>query len=117
MELARELDAVDLKGLPAHAQALFAQMRRELDRRQDLITSQTREIAWRDAKLEKITFELARLKRWKFAAKSEAMTAQQRALFEETMAEDEACLQAQLAALKAAVPESDRKSTRLNSSH
>ncbi|MHB1122606.1 MAG: IS66 family transposase [Ramlibacter sp.] len=109
MELARELDSVDLRGLPAHAQALFAQMRRELDRRQDLITSQTREIAWRDAKLEKITFELARLKRWKFGAKSEAMTAQQRALFEETMAEDEASLLAQLAALKAALPESPNK--------
>ena len=33
---------------------------------------------WRDAKLEKLTFELARLKAWKFGAKTEAMTAEQR---------------------------------------
>lgn len=64
------------------------------------------EITWRDAKLEKIGFELARLKRWKFGAKTEAMSAQQRALFEDTLVEDEASLQAQLAALQAQLPES-----------
>jgi len=112
MQLARDLDPVDLKGLPAGAAALFEQLQQrllaqqqELNRRHDLITRQTREIAWRDAKLEKVTFELARLKRWKFGASSEAMNAQQRALFEETMAEDEASLQAQLAALKASLPD------------
>ena len=59
-----------------------------------------RDIAWRDAKIEKITFELARLKRWKFGAKSEAMNADQRRLFEETIAEDEASLRAQLEQLR-----------------
>ena len=52
------------------------------------------------AKLEKVNFELARLKRWKFGAKTEAMTAQQRALFQDTLAEDEASLQAQRHALE-----------------
>ncbi len=42
------------------------------------------------------------MKRWKFGAKTEAMTAQQRALFQETLAEDEASLQAQLGAEKEA---------------
>jgi transposase len=84
-------------------------MRSELDRRQGLITSQAHEIAWRDAKLEKAAFELARLKRCKFGAKSETMTAQQRALFEDTMAEDEASLQAQLTDLKPALPDSGDK--------
>jgi len=102
MELARDLDPVDLKGLPAGAAALIERLQRQVER-------QSREIAWRDAKLEKITFELARLKRWKFGAKSEAMTAQQRALFEETMAEDEASLHAQLAALKASLPQTPEK--------
>src|SRR5207253_3128928 len=46
------------------------------------------------AKLEKVNFELARLKAWKFGAKTETMSAEQRRLFEETMAEDEASLQA-----------------------
>ena len=103
MELARELQSVDLKGLPADAAALIELLQQRVQRQEDLITRQSREIAWRDAKLEKINFELARLKRWKFGSSSEAMSAQQRALFEETMAEDEASLQAQLAVLRAAV--------------
>lgn len=61
-----------------------------------LLQRRDRDIAWRDAKIEKITFELARLKRWKFGAKSEAMDADQRRLFAETIAEDEASLRAQL---------------------
>jgi transposase len=78
--------------------ALIAQLQNQLQ-------AQTREIAWRDAKIEKITFELAQLRRWKYGAKTEAMTAQQRALFQETLIEDEASLQAQLAELQARLPE------------
>jgi hypothetical protein len=54
-----------------------------------------------DAKIERITFELARMKAWKFGAKTEAMNAEQRQMFEDTLAEDEADLEAQLAALQA----------------
>ncbi len=112
----RELKAQDLQGLaPASLTALAAQMiehiqsqARELDhkqllieQKQKLIERKDRDIAWRDAKLEKVNFELARLKRWKFGAKTEAMTAEQRRLFEETLAEDEASLQAQLDQLRA----------------
>ncbi|GAB7549154.1 IS66 family transposase [Cupriavidus sp. 8B] len=60
------------------------------------IQQQEREIKLKDVKIEKITFELARLRAWKFGAKTEAMSAEQRRLFEETLAEDEASLQAQL---------------------
>jgi transposase len=109
MELARDLDSVDLAGVPADVAALIKRLQQDNERKQNLIERQSCEIAWRDAKLEKVTFELARLKRWKFGAKSEAMSAQQRALFEETMAEDEASLLAQLAALKASHPETPDK--------
>jgi len=61
-------------------------------------------MVWRDAKLEKFNFELARLKRWKVGAKTEAMTTQQRALFEETLADDEASLMGQLAELQRGRP-------------
>jgi len=71
----------------------IAQMNREIERKE-------REIVLRDAKLEKVQFELARLKRWKFGAKTEAMSAEQRRLFEETLQEDEASLQAQLDLLR-----------------
>ena len=77
----------------------------ELQTKTAEIERKDREIAWRDAKLEKVNFELARLKRWKFGARTEAMTAEQRRLFEDTLAEDEASLRAELAALQAGLPE------------
>jgi transposase len=92
---ARELQAQDLQGLDEQA------ARKLLEH----IQAQAREITWRDAKLEKLQFELAQLKRWKFAAKSEAMSAEQRLLFEETLVEDQASLQTQLDALQSALPE------------
>lgn len=64
------------------------------------IDSQAQAIKWRDAKIESITFQLARLKSWKFDAKSERMNAAQREIFEEALAADQADLEAQLAALQ-----------------
>jgi len=93
------LQSQDLKGLTPEALQGLAQ--HLLVR----VQQQAREIVWRDAKIEKITFELARLKRWKFGARTEAMDAQQRQLFLDTLVEDEADLQAQLAALQARLPE------------
>lgn len=52
-----------------------------------------------------MNFELARLKRWKLGAKSETMSAQQRVLFLDTMVEDEASLQAQVASLQVGLQE------------
>ena len=66
------------------------------------LDSAAQAIKWRDAKIEKITFELARLKDWRFGAKSERMSAEQRELFAETLAVDMADLEARLAALQAA---------------
>lgn len=42
------------------------------------IAERDQEIKHKEAKLQKITFELARLKAWKFGAKTEAMSAEQR---------------------------------------
>src|SRR5438132_561319 len=58
------------------------------------------ELRFKTAKLEKVNFELARLKAWKFGAKTETMRAEQRRLVEETMAEAEASLQALLEQLQ-----------------
>lgn len=104
---ARDLPAASPSGLPAEAAALVAQLlqrlqaqEQQLAERDALLQRKDREIALREAKIEKITFELARLKRWKFGAKSEAMNAEQRRLFEETLAEDEAGLREQLERLR-----------------
>jgi transposase len=109
----RDLKPQDLNGLSQEAiTALAAQMlghiqqqAHDLEVQQELLQRKDRDIAWRDAKIEKITFELTRLKRWKFGAKSEAMTAQQRQMFQDTLLEDEADLEAQLAALQAVLPQ------------
>jgi transposase len=108
----QELPPIDEQRLPADVVAVLARMRQhieqqagEIERKDCEIERRDREIVWRDAKLEKLQLELARLKRWKFGAKTEAMTAQQRALFAETLAEDEASVQAQLVALQAHLPQ------------
>ena len=44
-----------------------------------------REIVWRDAKIDKLTFEIAQLKRMKFDRSSEQLSAEQRALFDEAV--------------------------------
>ena len=120
----RDLKPQDLQGLsPDTVTALAAQMLEHirhqaselqskghaLEFQQKLLQRKDRDIAFRDAKIEKITFELARLKRWKFGAKSEAMTADQRQMFQDTLLEDEADLEAQLAALQAALPKPPAK--------
>ena len=104
---AGDLLAANPSGLSAEAAALIAQLRQRLQdqeqqlaERDALLQRKDREIALREARIEKITFELARLKRWKFGAKSEAMNAEQRRLFEETLAEDEAGLREQLERLR-----------------
>lgn len=72
----------------------------QIEQHQQAAQRYEREIKFKNAKLEKITFELARLKAWKFGARTERMSAQQRQMFEDTAAEDEADLQAQLDALQ-----------------
>jgi transposase len=101
----RHLKAEDLQGLDAEAAIRIAALL--LDRVAAIDAEHDRQISERDAeiklsaaKLQKLTFELARLKRLKFGAKTEAMTADQRRLFEETLAEDEAALQARIDALR-----------------
>ena len=102
------LNAEDLKGLDKGAvteiaAALLAQLASQqaaIAAKDEHIARREREIKFKDAKIERITFELARLKAWKFGARTEAMNAEQRQLFEDTLAEDEADLQAQLKALQ-----------------
>ncbi|WP_137922634.1 IS66 family transposase, partial [Hydrogenophaga sp. 2FB] len=109
------LNAQDLKGLSKSAvtelaTALLAQLSAQGEQlsaqqsallaKDEHLAQRDREIKFKDAKIERITFELARLKAWKFGAKTERMNAEQRQMFEETAAEDEASLQAQLQALQ-----------------
>jgi len=60
------------------------------------VVAKDREIAFKQATIDKITHEMAVLKRLKFAARSEAFNAEQRSLLEETIDADLAALQAEL---------------------
>jgi transposase len=98
-----QLSAQDFVGLsPGAAAQLAARVLAHVGEQSRQIESQAQAIEFRDAKIASITFELRRLKARQFAARTERMNAEQRQLFEETMAADQADLEAQLAALKAA---------------
>ena len=109
------LNAQDLQGLSPRTLAdVAAQMlarigeqskfideqSQQLHERNKQIASQAQAIKFKDVKIERITFELARLKAWRFGAKTERMDAEQRQMFEEALAEDQASLEAQLLALQ-----------------
>ena len=102
------LKAEDLKGLSKSAMVdlagqMLAQMTAmgaQLQARDKQAAQHAQEMKFKDAKLERVTLELARLKAWKFGAKTERMNAEQRQMFEDTAAEDEASLEAQLLALQ-----------------
>ena len=109
-----ELKAQDFVGLsPAAAAQLAARVLEHIGHQSQQIAhqgqhidAQAQAIQFKDARIESIMFELRRLKAWQFDAKTERMNAQQRQLFEETLAADQADLEAQLAALQAASKDS-----------
>ena len=96
----RVLSIAELAALAAQMLNHISEQSKHIGEQDKRIDSQAQAIKWRDAKIESITFQLARLKAWKFGAKTEAMNAQQREIFEETLAADQASLEAQLAALQ-----------------
>lgn len=112
----KPLDAAALKGLgKGDAVKLVAALMAELEQSQQALAQRERDIAeherhaiehereikFKDASIERLTFQVAQLRAWKYGARTEAMSTEQRRLFEETLAEDEADLQAQVDALDA----------------
>lgn len=97
-----KLDELDAEQLRELTRALLARSERE-----------SREITWRDVKIDKLTFEVAQLRRLKFDRSSEQMSAEQRTLFDEAVDGDIAAIDEQLAALQATLPpkpEGEKKS-------
>ena len=97
----QRLNAQDLQGLsPSSLAEVAAQMLTRIGEQTKFITEQAQAIKFKDVKIERITFELARLKAYRFGAKTERMDAEQRQMFEKALAEDQASLEAQLLALQ-----------------
>jgi transposase len=95
------LKAEDLQGLSKSAVVEFAvQLLQQRDAKDEELARRAREIKLKEARIERLTFELARLKAWRYGARTEAMNAEQRRLFEETLDEDQASLEEQLCALQ-----------------
>ncbi len=68
------------------------------------IAARDRAIVYKDCKIAQLSAEIARLQRVQFAARSEKMDPEQRALFEESMAADIAAVEAELEALQTPAP-------------
>jgi len=88
----------------AAQEAAIAQHDAEIERRD-------REIAFKQAVIDKINHEMAVLKRLKFAAKSEAFNPEQKSLLEETIDADLAALQAELDKVVPTPPDKGEKNT------
>lgn len=84
-----DLDACDdIAALRQTAKSSLIEATSSLLERDATITRHEQELQYRQTRIDALLFELARLKRWRFGAQSEQMTAQQRQLFEEGLAED-----------------------------
>ena len=81
-------DTIDLTSLPAEVGALIERLQQRALADAQELARRDREIALARVKIDKLNFEIARLKRWKFDAKTESMTAAQRLLFADMMAEE-----------------------------
>jgi transposase len=68
--------------------ALALQMRQALLAKDELLQAQQRQLVFKQATIDKLTHEMAVLKRLKFAAKSEAFNAEQKSLLEDAIDAD-----------------------------
>ena len=90
--IVQNLHRLDPEQLRQVAQGLMA----EVAERSATIARNERELAFKQATIDKLTHEMAVLKRLKFAAKSEAFSAEQKSLIEETIDTDLAALALQI---------------------
>jgi transposase len=84
---------------PEQLRLVLRALQAEVARKDEIILRQEREAAFKQATIDKLTHEMAVLKRLKFAAKSEAFTTEQKSLIEETIDTDLAALAAEIEAL------------------
>ncbi|HET9646174.1 MAG TPA: IS66 family transposase [Burkholderiaceae bacterium] len=91
MQVHDELDRMDAQQLREFATRLL-----------ETLTSKDHELRYQELKIEQLTHEMAVLKRWKFAARSEQLHGAQRTLFDEAIDADLEAIAAELATLRSA---------------
>ena len=95
-----QFDAEALAAMaPDELRALTAQLLARIEQDAQRAEQASQAIALRDAKIDKLSFELAQLRRIRFGVKSEQLDAQQRPLFEEAVQADIAALEEELLSL------------------
>lgn len=97
-QLAAISDVETLRGLVSEKLA-------ELGKRDEALALAERRLHAKTVLADKLTHELARLRRLQFAARSERMSAEQRDLFEAAVAADIAAIEAQIEAAQAEAPD------------
>lgn len=76
------------------------------------VQNQQRELDWRQAKIDKLTHELALHKRWRFGVRTERLSAEQARLFEESVEADLAAIEHELEQLSPATKRADKAQPR-----
>jgi hypothetical protein len=66
------------------------------------VNSQAQQLQFKQLKIEQLTHEMATLKRWRFARRSEQLSAMQRSLLEESIDEDLEAISLELQELQSA---------------
>jgi len=98
LEILSDLNAEQLRAL---AQELIAKLARQSQQHACAIAAKDSDILYRQAKIDKLTHELATLKRWKFGRSSEQLGGVQISLIEETLDADIAAIEEELKELAA----------------
>jgi hypothetical protein len=106
--IAHELDHVD----PQQLRQALIDARAEVAAMDEQLQQREREVAFKQAVIDKLTHENAVLKRLKFAASSEGYNAEQKSLLEETLDADQAAVAAEIEALQPSTPTGDKRQPR-----
>ena len=106
--IAHELDHLD----PQQLRQALIDARAEVAAKDEQLQQREREVAFKQAVIDKLTHENAVLKRLKFAASSEGYNAEQKSLLEETLDADQAAVAAEIEALQPSTPTGDKRQPR-----
>ena len=101
---------VDLQGMDeAQMRQMLQTLLSRVQQQDAVVQQQAAELKHKQALLDKLTFENAMLKRLKFAAKSEALNADQRSLLEESIDEDLQAVAEEIGQMQAAPNHQERQ--------
>ena len=106
--IADELDHLD----PQQLRQALLDARSAVAAKDEQLRQRQREVAFKQAVIDKLTHENAVLKRLKFASSSEGYNIEQKSLLEETLDADQAAVAAEIEALQPSAPTGDKRQPR-----